>query len=125
MRWNAAKRERMLASEAATATRRSSVARCWASSIWGHYRWNRIRTIPEPSEGAALPGMSHFAAGNYNESSAMLTKVAEANFPSRFGHFRIYGFEGLYGGEIEECVVLSMGDVADGEPPLVRIHSQC
>ncbi len=56
----------------------------------------------------------------------MLTKVAEANFPSRFGHFRIHGFEGLYGGEIEECVVLVMGDVSGvGDPPLVRIHSQC
>ncbi len=57
----------------------------------------------------------------------MLTKVAEANFPSRFGHFRIYGFQGMYGDEIEECVVLVMGDVsaAGAEPPLVRIHSQC
>src|SRR3984885_11700757 len=61
----------------------------------------------------------------------MLSKIAEANFPSRFGHFRIYGFEGAYGGalpkgEVEECVVLRMGDVTSGsEPPLVRIHSQC
>ena len=56
----------------------------------------------------------------------MLTKVAEANFPSRFGHFRIYGFEGTYDEEIEECVVLRLGDVSSpGEPPLVRIHSQC
>ena len=56
----------------------------------------------------------------------MLTKVAEANFPSRFGHFRIYGFEGAYDEEIEECVVLRLGDVSSqGEPPLVRIHSQC
>ncbi len=56
----------------------------------------------------------------------MLTKVAEANFPSRFGHFRIYGFEGIYGEQIEECVVLAMGDLTSGdEPPLVRIHSQC
>jgi GTP cyclohydrolase II len=56
----------------------------------------------------------------------MLTKVAEANFPSRFGHFRIYGFEGIYGDQIEECVVLAMGDLTSGEePPLVRIHSQC
>jgi GTP cyclohydrolase II len=56
----------------------------------------------------------------------MLTKVAEANFPSRFGHFRIYGFEGIYAERIEECVVLSMGDVTGGEePPLLRIHSQC
>lgn len=60
----------------------------------------------------------------------MLSKIAEANFPSRFGHFRIYGFEGSDDGapksEVEECVVLRMGDVASGgEPPLVRIHSQC
>ena len=56
----------------------------------------------------------------------MLTKVAEANFPSRFGHFRIYGFEGRNGASIEESVVLRMGDLsAPGEPPLVRIHSQC
>lgn len=59
-------------------------------------------------------------------SPEMLTKVAEANFPSRFGHFRIYGFESANGTEIEECVVLRMGDVSSGsEPPLVRIHSQC
>jgi len=55
----------------------------------------------------------------------MLTKVAEANFPSRFGHFRIYGFQGIYRDQIEECVVLKLGDVTSGEPPLVRIHSQC
>ena len=56
----------------------------------------------------------------------MLTKVAEANFPSRFGHFRIYGFAGTYDGEVQECVVLRMGDVASSaDPPLVRIHSEC
>jgi GTP cyclohydrolase II len=56
----------------------------------------------------------------------MVTKIAEANFPSRFGHFRIFGFEGAYGDEIQECVVLRMGDVSSaGEPPLVRIHSEC
>ena len=55
----------------------------------------------------------------------MLRKIAEANFPSRFGHFRIYGFEGVYEGGIEECVVLSMGDLDHGDPPLLRIHSQC
>lgn len=58
-------------------------------------------------------------------SEPMLSKVAEANFPSRFGHFRIYGFEGSYDEDIEECVVLRLGDVSSPEPPLVRIHSQC
>jgi GTP cyclohydrolase II len=56
----------------------------------------------------------------------MLTKVAEANFPTRFGRFRIYGFEGAFDEEMEECVVLAMGDLSAGpEPPLVRIHSEC
>jgi GTP cyclohydrolase II len=53
-----------------------------------------------------------------------LRKVAEANFPTRFGQFRIYGFEGRTGDAVEEAVVLKMGDIA-GEPPLVRIHSEC
>ncbi|HEY7336562.1 MAG TPA: GTP cyclohydrolase II [Bryobacteraceae bacterium] len=53
-------------------------------------------------------------------------QVAEADFPSRFGHFRIYGFEGAPKGSApEEAVVLKMGDIATAEPPLVRIHSQC
>jgi GTP cyclohydrolase II len=60
-----------------------------------------------------------------------LRKVAEADFPSRFGFFRIFGFEGRYGNRTEEAVVLRMGDLdghANGSParaPLVRIHSQC
>jgi GTP cyclohydrolase II len=54
-----------------------------------------------------------------------LHKVAEADFPSRFGDFRIFGFAGVYSGRREEAVVLSMGDLSAGPPPLVRIHSQC
>src|SRR5215813_9324644 len=53
------------------------------------------------------------------------SKVAEAEFPTEFGLFRIYGFESVSGDRSEEAVVLKMGDFADGEPPLVRIHSQC
>lgn len=56
---------------------------------------------------------------------AELRKVAEADFPSRFGHFRIYGFAYTAGAETEEVVALKMGDLEHGEPPLVRIHSQC
>ena len=53
-----------------------------------------------------------------------LVPVAEADFPSRFGHFRIYGFEGHYPSGVEEAVVLRLGDTTSA-PPLVRIHSQC
>ncbi|MBV9766314.1 MAG: GTP cyclohydrolase II [Acidobacteriaceae bacterium] len=55
-----------------------------------------------------------------------LNKVAEADFPSRFGRFRIYGFEGVRQAETEEAVVLKAGDLsAQLGAPLVRIHSQC
>jgi GTP cyclohydrolase II len=54
-----------------------------------------------------------------------LQKVAEADFPTESGLFRIYGFQGVHGTQVEEAVVLRMGDLAGGDPPLVRIHSQC
>jgi GTP cyclohydrolase II len=52
-------------------------------------------------------------------------KIAEADFPTRFGHFRILGFQGVEGDESEDAVVLQMGDISTPEPVLVRIHSQC
>jgi GTP cyclohydrolase II len=57
--------------------------------------------------------------------SPELQKVAEADFPTRFGQFRIYGFAYTEGAETEEIVALRMGDLEKGGPPLVRIHSQC
>src|SRR3954454_3275977 len=57
-------------------------------------------------------------------SAFQLIKVAEADFPSRFGHFRIFGFEGEYPTGMEEAVVLCLGDLS-GPPPLLRIHSEC
>ena len=59
-------------------------------------------------------------------SDFVIRKIAEADFPSRFGHFRIYGFEGTRGNEIEESVALKLGDISPRlGAPLVRIHSQC
>lgn len=54
-------------------------------------------------------------------------KVAEADFPSEFGQFRIYGFRSGAedGGAPDEAIVLRMGDFSSGKPVLVRIHSQC
>jgi GTP cyclohydrolase II len=60
-----------------------------------------------------------------NTTSARLHKVAEAEFPTQFGLFRIFGFEANTGSRTEEAVVLKMGEFAEGEAPLVRIHSQC
>jgi len=71
----------------------------------------------------------------------VVKKVAEANFPTRWGQFRIFGFAGEF--EVpptvesaksngnghaprvkEEAVALVMGDIHTA-PPIVRIHSQC
>src|SRR5690242_19200090 len=108
MRWKAPNRTRMLASEAATASLSSRMTSCRCSSIPG------------------LPIIIMKATqADRTLHLSMLNKVAEANFPSRFGHFRIFGFESRYGGAVEESVVLRMGDLRGDVPPLVRIHSQC
>jgi len=55
-------------------------------------------------------------------------QIASADFPTRWGKFRIYGFRGEFGADgnrqVEEAVALVMGNVQSA-PPLVRIHSQC
>jgi GTP cyclohydrolase II len=61
-------------------------------------------------------------------NSNALQPIASAEFPTRWGKFRIYGFRAPAGGdengEVEEAVALVMGDI-HSSPPLVRIHSQC
>lgn len=58
----------------------------------------------------------------------VVKQVASADFPTRWGKFRIYGFRGESGSDgarrVEEAVALVMGDVKS-QPPLVRVHSQC
>ncbi len=61
--------------------------------------------------------------------SRYIQKVAEADFPTRWGQFRILGFEGHFPAESgerrkETAVALLMGDI-QSQTPLVRIHSQC
>jgi GTP cyclohydrolase II len=63
----------------------------------------------------------------YNQRVSSVRKVASADFPTRWGQFRIYGFEGAAvngSGVPETAVALVMGDIHSA-PPLVRIHSQC
>ncbi|ABF41149.1 GTP cyclohydrolase II [Candidatus Koribacter versatilis Ellin345] len=82
------------------------------------------------------------AAYNLIVTDPHVIKMAEADFPTRWGRFRIYGFEGTFeevpdsasandlarDGVIERrkesAVALVMGDI-HSQPPLVRIHSQC
>lgn len=54
-----------------------------------------------------------------------IRKVAEADLPTEYGHFRIHGFEVVQEGQSAEVVAIVMGEIAGPEPVLVRIHSQC
>jgi len=73
-------------------------------------------------------GLPRSASYNGQVSSSKVQKVAEADFPTRWGQFRILGFEAEFGEgqqrRREDAVALTMGDLA-AQPPLVRIHSQC
>jgi GTP cyclohydrolase II len=70
------------------------------------------------------------ALSRYNEtvSESQIQPIASADFPTRWGNFRIHGFHGHSGSDgdrrVEEAVALVTGDVTS-VPPLVRIHSQC
>ncbi len=50
-------------------------------------------------------------------------KEAEASLPTAFGNFRIAGYRSIEGGE--EFVAVYRGDLKNGEPAPIRIHSQC
>ena len=75
----------------------------------------------------------------YNQKMpfAEVNKVADADFPTRWGQFRILGFEGIIDNpdacndaipaparRVEGAVALVMGDI-HSTAPIVRIHSQC
>lgn len=75
----------------------------------------------------------------YNQTMpfSSVKKIADADFPTRWGRFRILGFEGIVANpqpcnealpapasRTESAVALVMGDIHSA-PPIVRIHSQC
>ena len=49
--------------------------------------------------------------------------VAKTHLPTKFGDFRLFAYEADV--EDKPYIALTMGDVASGEPVLVRIHSSC
>jgi 3,4-dihydroxy 2-butanone 4-phosphate synthase/GTP cyclohydrolase II len=53
----------------------------------------------------------------------LVERVASAVLPTEYGVFTAYGYETKV--EANPYIALVMGDVSDGEPTLVRIHSGC
>ncbi len=50
-------------------------------------------------------------------------RVASPHLPTRFGDFTLHAYENEFDNKTH--VALVMGDVADGEPVLIRVHSEC
>jgi len=86
-----------------------------AGDLLALQRAAEVATAPAQQEPAYNWGVSSFAK-----------QIASADFPSRWGQFRIHGFrlEPVQNGKPEEAVALVMGDVHIA-PSLVRVHSQC
>ena len=53
----------------------------------------------------------------------IMERTAKAKLPTKYGDFDIYGYRNVISGKSH--VALVMGDVADGEPVLCRVHSEC
>jgi GTP cyclohydrolase II len=100
--------------------------------------WGRVRIQPQ------IRSSNHKNIEPYNQTMPFesVRKLADADFPTRWGHFRILGFEGVVAdpepcndhipvpaNRVESAIALVMGDIVPAkpgaEPPIVRIHSQC
>jgi 3,4-dihydroxy 2-butanone 4-phosphate synthase/GTP cyclohydrolase II len=57
------------------------------------------------------------------KAEVFIKRITEAKMPTMYGDFKIVGYEDSLNGE--HHVALVKGDVADGKPVLVRVHSEC
>lgn len=57
------------------------------------------------------------------KNDSIVEKGEEVNLPSAYGHFRLIPFKQKDNGL--EHIALIKGDISDGEPVLVRVHSSC
>lgn len=53
----------------------------------------------------------------------LVEKVAECDLPTRYGTFRLHAYKSHV--DQNPYIALTMGEIDDGEPVLVRIHSSC
>ena len=58
-----------------------------------------------------------------DKEESLVKEIACADMPTKYGHFKIHGFVNKLSGE--HHVALTMGDIANGEPVLCRVHSEC
>ena len=57
------------------------------------------------------------------KTECFVEKIAEADLPSKYGHFRIHAYESKLDGKCHLAIM--KGDVRDKKDVLVRVHSEC
>jgi 3,4-dihydroxy 2-butanone 4-phosphate synthase / GTP cyclohydrolase II len=57
------------------------------------------------------------------KSENLVVRAASAKMPTRYGDFEMIGFENII--TKEHHVALVKGDISNGEPVLIRVHSEC
>jgi len=57
------------------------------------------------------------------QNERFIRRVASPIFPTKYGDFDLYAYENTLDGK--EHVALVMGKVDDGDPVLMRVHSEC
>lgn len=57
------------------------------------------------------------------KTEILVERVTEAEMPTKYGVFKAYGYVNKISGE--HHVALVKGNIADGEPVLCRVHSEC
>ena len=82
---------------------------------------------PELKEFAKKHGLNMITVKDLIEyrkrTESFVKQVADVDFPSRYGHFRIKAYESTLDGKCHIAVV--KGDVAGKKNVLVRVHSEC
>ena len=58
-----------------------------------------------------------------NRTEKLVKKIADVDFPSKYGHFRIKAYESTIDGKCHLALV--KGEVSGKENVLVRVHSEC
>jgi len=57
------------------------------------------------------------------QRESTIKRASSANLPTRYGNFTIVGYENTL--TKEHHVALVKGDITDGQPVLIRVHSEC
>lgn len=58
-----------------------------------------------------------------SRTESFIEREAEADLPTKYGEFKIIGYEDKLTGK--EHIALVKGEVDNGEPVLIRVHSEC